>query len=687
MDDVFIKFRGKFIDEALSLVKNIEQSLIQLENNSSNKESIQKVFRFAHTLKGVSGMYGFNKIADYTHKLETLFDCIQSGTLSVNTAIIDLTLQSADHIKSLLSDFDFVKEENQINQVELLGKINLYVQGDINKQVTNVKSITKVIESKTKSYYIHFTPDKGMLARGVRITNIFRDLAEVGSFEIFKHHAEVPIKAETNIPETWGIFLSSVETIETIEDVFVFVEENYKLYKLSDNNLFDDLPNTETSKLDHKNQTLHIEDLQQLSQPELIKIIHQSIEENETNTKNETKNTNIKTSTNIPEILSQSINVDTQKIDTLMYLVSELVTSNAQLKLGFKNADMNQLKMVVENIEKLTKQFRDNTFSLRLTPVQENIFRFQRLVRDLSGQLNKQIKFEIEGGETELDKSILDKLTEPLMHLVRNSIDHGIETPEIRVAEGKPPTGLLKFAAQHSGNHIIISISDDGSGIDEQRILAKAIKKGIIKKGSTPTQQEIFDLVFLPGFSTAESLTEISGRGVGMDVVKKKITELKGEVRIISEKGKGTEFIIKLQQTVSIIDSLLFQANEMNFLVPLTDIEECSLVNKEVFDSKKTTNTVPFNNQLIPYIDLYKLYNLKKPDTKNLKLLVINKQNNRFAIAADEIIGEHQAVLKSMGKQVKKQENIAGASILGDGKLAFLLDISALQQTLTVQKN
>ncbi len=681
MDNVFIQFRDKFIKEALGLVKSLEKSLIQLENNISDKQTIQEIFRFAHTLKGVSGMYGFSKVEEYTHKLETLFDSIQNETLEVNTEIIDLTLQSADHIKNLLFDFDFAQPENKANQISLLEKLKRYVHDD---KIKIKNSINKKELIKKRTYYISFTAEESLIFRGVKIINIFRDLAELGTFEIFKHQPNIANEPEKNDEDTWGIILTTQETKEAIDDVFMFVEDNYKLYKLSENNLFEDSKIIDKKVVYADNIPLQIADLQKLSHDELTDIISKNVKEkieDKIEEKTKTKETkSINKSDFSKKILSQTINVDTEKLDTLMYLVSEFVTSNAQLKLGFENADTNQLKLAVEKMEKLSKQFRENAFSLRLIPIQENIVSFQRLVRDLSKNLGKKVNFKIEGGETELDKSILDKLTEPLMHLVRNSIDHGIEMPDQRIAAGKQETGTIKFKAEHRGSHIIITISDDGCGIKKQKITKKAIERGIITKDKKLTDKEIYDLIFMPGFSTVESLTKISGRGVGMDIVKKKITELRGEIKIISDKGKGTKFIIKLQQTVSIIDTLLFKLDDMYFTIPIADIEKCDLIETNAIEKENFTKTVPFNNKLIPFIDLHKLYDLKLPEKKNLRLIIINKQENSFAIAADRIIGEHQAVLKSIGKNMKKQENIAGVSILGDGNIAFLLDIAALQR-------
>jgi len=674
MDEIFVQFRDKFIEDALNLIKGLEKSLMQLEANSADKETIQEVFRFAHTLKGVSGMYGFEKIADYTHKLETLFDSIRTNTIQVNSAIIDLTLQSVDHIKSLLADFDFVDIDNQTNHQKLLANLTQYVGENI--EIAKKQTVPQIDEKKLCSYYICFTPEEQLIFRGVKITNIFQDLAEIGTFEIFKHQPNIINEADDVNSESWGIFLTTHEGKEAIDEVFMFVEDNYKLFKISDGSLFDEeekqsIPNPEITNI-----PLHIEDLQQLKQTEIKDIINNSqLELQMTSNEQLSEQAVKKCYSNIA--ISQHINVDIAKLDMLMYLVSELVTTNAQLKLGFQLSNSQQLEMVVEKMEKLTKQFRESTFSLRLIPIQENILCFQRLIRDLSHSLNKQIKLEIEGGETELDKNILDKLTEPLMHLVRNSIDHGIELPEIRVQSGKPQAGIIKISAQHSGNHIFIRISDDGCGIDQEKVIQKAIDKGIIEKGKQLSQQEIFDLIFLPGFSTAESLSEISGRGVGMDVVKRKIQELHGDIQIASTTGIGTLFTIKLQQTISIIDTLLIRCGTSFFAIPLSEIENCQLPTNNNFLSRQNRQ-LDYMDELVPYTNLRDEFQCYSAKEEHQRIIIINRNEHKHAIITDEIIGEYQAVIKPLGKAFNDIKCIYGASILGSGEIALLIDTEKL---------
>jgi len=507
---------------------------------------------------------------------------------------------------------------------------------------------------------------------------LFSDLSEIGTFEIFKHQPKI-IGGIQQVAEEegWGVFLSTTETKETIDDIFLFVEDNYKLYKLSDENIFDENTLIETSNSEIENIPINIEDLQQLEQTKIIEILKHGSENTSHKSNVELPHKNIVEHSFSEKNISQHINVEISKLDTLMYLVSELVTTNAQLKLGFQFSDTQLLELVVEKMEKLTKQFRDNTFSLRLIPIQENILPFQRLIRDLSNTLNKKIKFEIEGGDTELDKNILDQLTEPLMHLVRNCIDHGIETPEIRVLNGKPETGTIKISAQHSGNHIYIRISDDGCGINQQKIVAKAIAKGIIEAGKNLSQQEIFDLIFLPGFSTAESLSEISGRGVGMDVVKRKIQDLHGDIHISSEINKGATITIKLQQTVSIIDTLLIRCGTSFFAIPLSEIENCQLPANEEFIIHQNKQ-LDYMNQLVPFTNLRDEFQCYSKNEERQKILIINRNDKKHAIITDEIIGEYQAVIKPLGKAFNDIKCIYGASILGSGKIALLIDTEKL---------
>jgi two-component system chemotaxis sensor kinase CheA len=372
------------------------------------------------------------------------------------------------------------------------------------------------------------------------------------------------------------------------------------------------------------------------------------------------------------------VNVDASKLDQLMYLVSELVTTKSELILALERQNFAKISDAAEKIEKLSNLFSENALSIRLVSLNEMLSRFKRLVRDLSKQLNKSVDFLTVGDDTELDKNIIDKIGEPVMHLIRNCIDHGIESPEKRKSSGKSETGTIKIEAIKSGNYVFLTISDDGNGIDLNYIKTKAIENGFINANSNLTEKETLDLIFLPGFSTAQSLTNISGRGVGMDIVKKKIQEIRGEISITTNKGKGTTFALKLQQTVSIIETLLIEADGQTYALPIEDIEACILEPTESF-TDRINHHIGYNGQLIPYISLREtLCNVSRNATTTEKIVIIKRVEKVYAIVVDNIIGEYQAVIKPLGEAFSKLKFLSGASLLGDGSIALLLDTDKL---------
>lgn len=372
------------------------------------------------------------------------------------------------------------------------------------------------------------------------------------------------------------------------------------------------------------------------------------------------------------------INVDASKLDHLMYLVSELVTTKSELRLALEKNNYQKILDASEKIEKLSKLLSENALNVRLVSLNEMLIRFKRLIRDLSIHLKKKVEFITIGGDTELDKNIIDNIGEPIMHLIRNCIDHGIETPERRKESGKPETGQIKIEAVKSGNYVYITISDDGNGIDTNYVYNKAIDQKFIQPNSELSTKEIFDLIFLPGFSTAQSLTDISGRGVGMDIVKRKIQDIRGEVTVESQKGRGTSFILKLQQSVSIIETLLIEADEITYALPIEDIEACIIESTENFVNKRN-HQMGYRGILIPYVKLRETFsNSYSESITTEKIIIINRIDKKYAIIADKIIGEYQAVVKPVGETFSHLHYLSGASLLGDGSIALLLDTDKL---------
>lgn len=386
----------------------------------------------------------------------------------------------------------------------------------------------------------------------------------------------------------------------------------------------------------------------------------------------------------IKEHKISSIRVSSHKIDELVTLVSELVTLQAQLSLYAENTQDATMLSMSENVQKLSRQLRENAFDISLIPLQSELMRFQRLVRDLSKDQGKDIDFIIEGGDLELDKNIIENLTDPLLHILRNSIDHGIEVPEDRIKAGKAPKGNILFKAFYSGANVIIEISDDGKGIDAEVIRQKAIAKGLIESDAALTEKEVLDLIFVSGFSTREVVSDVSGRGVGMDVVKRKLANIRGEVSIESEKGKGTLISITLPMTLSIIDGLLVGVGENQYVIPISAIDKLYALQPEQL-KQSFNQVVVIDNEQYPYIDLRKVFKAsEEAEREQLQMIMVKAEDRLSGLLVDAVIGEYQTVVKPLGRYLKKQEILSGASIMGDGTIALVIDTTRLLQK---QKN
>jgi two-component system, chemotaxis family, sensor kinase CheA len=675
MENSYLQFKDMFINEAKDLLINLERDLLELEKNPEKKELIEAVFRAMHTLKGVSSMYGFNCISDYTHSFESIYQAVREGAASLTKEIFNLTFQSIDHIRNLLQDAELANPKNKKRHNELIDSVQKILEDLVNAGSENTREFQIDSSKKVeKTWYILLRTNETLEFRGIKILNIFYELSKLGTFEIIKNPLLTSVESLES-DEYWGIFLSTAASRDEIEEVFMFVLDDCRISKVANYNFFkqfaepEDLPESDTptvadgdiSILDAIEKSLKISNDNEFSSGVIAvdKIFKEAaIKE-------------------VGKQLASRISVSSDKLDTLNHLVSELVTTNSELSLAINNNDFKKIIQAGEKIEKLSKLFRENALEIRLVPVKDMLVRFKRLVRDLSLNLGKKVDFKIEGEETELDKNIIDVLAEPLMHLIRNCLDHGIEVPAERVKKDKPEVGALEFTTFQSGNSIIIKISDDGNGIDPEMIRKKAIEKGFITSDKQLSKKEVYDLVFLPGFSTAQSLTEVSGRGVGMDVVRKRINDIRGEVEIESAVGVGTTFTIQLQQTISIIDTLLIKSAKSHFLIPLTEVEVCDQKeNAEIFNSQN--KYLEYNQSLVPYIHLGKEFNLKGSKLSVSKIVYINKNEHRFAIVTDQIIGEYQAVIKPLQNVYLKHDFLCGASIMGDGNLALMLDTSKL---------
>lgn len=695
-------FRKLFYEEAKELLSKLEETLMLLEDDLGNKEHVNEIFRVMHSLKGSGAMFGFTNLSNFTHELESLYDQIRSNKLELNSNIISFTIDATDHIKELLEDgeaSELTQETAHLKSLinNLLQNQSVDVSDSTEQSAKKYDTINVANDTTNKRvYYIKFEPNEDILNDGTNPLYLIDELVDLGDTIIKINYSNLPDFNKLN-PEkcylSWTIILSSEAVSSEIKDVFIFVEDdsNITIELLSDKDLFS-LINTKTTfeylinnKPDDiqsfKNISSTLED--ELEQPEDIVVTDELmtdyqkksapvVSKSNDNSKDEPHITHKEVK--LPEALNiETVKVSSKKLDSLINLVSELVTTQARLVTLSNNSKSVELSGLSEDFQHLSRQFRDIAFDMRLIPIQTMMIKFKRLVRDLSKSLGKKVKFITEGTETELDKNIIATLSDPVMHIIRNAIDHGIESPETRIKNNKPETGTIHLKAEYSGTSILISVEDDGAGININKVLQKAIDKDLIKPTDELTDTEIYNLLLLPGFSTSETLSDVSGRGVGMDVVKKKIDELRGEVNITSTPGRGTQVQLKLPLTLSIIDGLLISINKEMFVIPLTSVKQIYQVNENAIQNSYN-NIIDINGVQFPFINLVEEFENNGSPPEKLHFITVGYHDKIVGIIVNELISEYQAVLKPIGKILKNNEIFAGATILGDGKVALVLD-------------
>ena len=681
------EMKATYIQEANELLENLESSLLSLEDNPNDTSNIEQVFRVMHTLKGNSSMFGLSKIAEFVHDLETIYDKIRQGEMELTKEILNTTLASFDHLNLIIVDSDLEDEKNKENHVALIHKIHGFIQGTTLSQAIVVPSEkaetttpSVIPDNILRTYYVHFEPKTKFFLDGSNPLILVAELCQLGKHLVVPHFHKVTSIDDFNPTSCitfWEIYIESGGAKDKIDEVFVFAESNAKIevVELTSSDLISNKEFAEkVQELKFKDQLIGREVLFELAArlgksivPDLPILpaidANELLAESKNTHKNETK-----------EKVVSSIRVSSDKLDELMNLVSELVTTQASLTLYNQKNETPELELISENIEKLSRRLRDIAFGMTLVPINNMFSRFQRLVRDVSMALNKEVQFVTEGGETELDKSIIETLTDPLMHIIRNSLDHGLELPDVRERLGKPRKGTVKLKAFYSGISVYIQIIDDGKGIDVNVIREKAVSKGFIKSDDVLTDKEVFDFIFYPGFSTAAVVTVISGRGVGMDVVKRNISELKGSIIVESSVNIGTTLTIKLPLSLSIIDGLLVDVANVYYIIPLSVVDKCYEVdNLEMMNN--FNQLLVLDEQQVPFINVRKEFGYEEiSNSEKSQIIVVSDSDRRVGISVDHIVGEYQAVVKPIGKYYKNQDFISGATILGDGSIALVMD-------------
>lgn len=661
--------------EANDLFEQLEAALLDIEDDPQNKELIDTAFRALHTIKGSGAMFGFDQAAAFTHHVENAFDMVRKGTLAVTRPLVEIALSAKDHIRSLI---DAPDEADPVRGELILEDLARLVGGDFAKAPAPPAATPKP-EIKRTTYRIHIALAQNAMMTGCNPLLLLDELRALGDCSVVPVLGAVPALEEID-PFTcyiqWDCVLTTEHPRSSIDDVFIFV--------LDDMELRVDEVEVEPKLLGE----ILVE--RGAVSPDLV----QSVVEGQEKLGDRLVKEGVLSSDKLRAALAEQghlkneqdragkegavIKVQAEKLDELMDQVGELVIAQARLRqLADKTGDLS-LKSIVEEIERLSGHLRDVSMGIRMVPIGTLFSKFRRLVRDLSNELGKQVQLTWSGEETEIDKTVIERLHDPLVHLIRNSIDHGIENADQRGGAGKPPEGRVHLSAVHSGAQVLISIKDDGKGLDRARIRAKAEETGLVAPDQELTDAELFHLIFHPGFSTAQKITSVSGRGVGMDVVKRMIDALRGTIDIASTPGEGATFTLRLPLTLAIIDGLLVRVAGERYVLPLSAVEECIELSPE--DDARSTGRDFLNirGDLVPFVRLRGLFDLHGPASPYPKVVVVSAGEFRFGVVVDQILGGHQTVIKSLSKLHADIPTFSGATILGDGSVALILDVPRL---------
>ncbi|MCF2847628.1 chemotaxis protein CheA [Pseudoalteromonas sp. ACER1] len=662
------QFFEVFFEESFEGLDAMEAELLNLVPGEEDLETINTIFRAAHSIKGGSGTFGFSAVADFTHVLETLLDQIREGSRTLTAEHVNLLLKSVDCLRALLRTLQAEQQPDLTEADELRVKF---------EEILGMRSKSKVVQQQAVSnetnikntFQIDFKPHHHLFKTGNEPLYMISELAELGELETQAFQDDVP--DITNLaPEdcflSWRFFLTTDKEQSCIEEIFEWVEDDADIAITLCGGLFGDeeITTTETA-------TAVVEQKKEV-EPIPVKPT--------TDTK---KPVPVKATTANAE--STSIRVGIDKVDSLINMVGELVITQAMLsQLGEQEITEATIASLQEGLAQLahnTRDLQENVMRIRMLPISFVFSRFPRLVRDISQKLDKQVELKLLGEQTELDKTVMEKLSDPMVHLVRNSLDHGLETVDKRVAAGKDPVGTVTLNAFHQGGNIVIEIMDDGQGLNTQKIREKAIKNGLISENDDLNDNEINELIFLPGFSTADQVSDLSGRGVGMDVVRRNIEALSGSVEVASAPGVGSTFTIRLPLTLAILDGQLVKVAQHTYIIPLISIIESLQIDiSKVSRVGKDLDVLRLRDEYIPILRLYNIFNHKGAiETLDRTLLVVvESDNQKVGLLVDDLLSQQQVVIKSLEANYQKVDGVSGATILGDGRVSLIIDISGL---------
>ncbi|HEY4248905.1 MAG TPA: chemotaxis protein CheA [Lacunisphaera sp.] len=659
-----------FLLEADDLLATIEQITLDLDGATADIDTVNQLFRAFHTIKGSGAMFGFDAVASFTHHVETALDLVREGKLSLSPVLITCVLGAKDQIKALLDEAQGgpAAPAGACDKIiaTLAGLSSAKASHDNHTKPASTAPIPT--PGAKQAWKIKFQPNSDLLICGTNPIALLDELRALGECSVEACTGQVPPLDQLSPDRchfSWDIALRTTADFNTIKDVFIFVEDGSTLsitlaspsaVKISPTPVpATTQPSPATSEIASAPATSRVPAPAPVTAtPEAKAVARKAVAADST------------------------IRVPSEKLDRLVNLVGELVMNQSRLSQVAARLDTTELTSPVESIERLINELRDNVLGIRMMPIGSTFSRFKRLVHDLSAELGKEIDLVTEGAETEVDKTVLDRLGDPLIHLIRNSLDHGIELADQREKLGKSRRGTLRLAAAHTGSNVVITIQDDGKGLDRDAIRRKGIEKGLVAPDAVLSDREVFGLIFLPGFSTAKQITSVSGRGVGMDVVKRQIDTLRGSVAVASEVGRGTTISLTLPLTLAIVDGLVVAVGDDQFVIPTSVVMENLEITRDERAAFNGRHAVAVRGELVPYIRLREVFTMPENEPDLEKVVVVQHAGERVGLVVDRVLGSHQTVIQPLGRFYRDISVLSGATIMGDGRVALILDVAGL---------
>ncbi|MEY8415773.1 chemotaxis protein CheA [Tissierella praeacuta] len=670
MDLDISQYINIFVEEAKEHLQSMNDVLLELEKNPSHLGNINEIFRVAHTIKGMSGTMGFHNMANLTHEMENVLQAARSNDIELSEDIIDILFECFDALDSSVNHIiDYGAEDDDTNQI-LIDKLTNLLNREKNtkhndgetKELNMDKFVLEVVDKAREDglniYSIDFILNESCMLKSARAFIIFNTLENFGEI-IYSNPSVEDIEDEKFELEFSVVLVSSYDKSNILKEL-------NQISELEKINLSDFIGIDSNNKIDSNSKTIS---------DDLDKSGESKISSNENNDK-----TQKTTQGNVGKI-GKTVRVDIDRLDNLMNLVSELIIIKTRMDDLSEKSTGENMTEAIEYLERITTNLHDAVMKVRMVPIERVFNRFPRLVRDLSKELGKEIDLQMSGEETEVDRTVIDEIGDPLIHMIRNSIDHGIELPADRIKAGKPETGTVILKSYPDGNNVVVEVEDDGKGMDPNLIKRKAIEKGVIdeREAEGLSIEDSINLLFRPGFSTADTISDVSGRGVGLDVVKSKIESINGNVEIESIQGKGSKFIIRIPLTLAIIQALLIKLSEEIYAIPLSSITEIINISSNQITDVQGQEVVLYRNMTLPIIRLKDILGIEhNEENEELIVVVVRKGDKQAGLIVDNLIGQQEIVIKGLGKYLAGIKYLSGATILGNGNISLILDINSL---------